>query len=212
MGPKVVDDKDRDQRQASLAATEPDFEFSVDRKALSFTVQNLGQLQVNYYRMDIELLFSRQPFVQQQSGQFSFIKPNRSDSVSVPAGQRSFSIDLPADFQGSNFIVEVVASGKRKSQAFYAHDLVVQLIENYGQVRVSHLASGKPLPRTYVKVYCRMRSGEVKFYKDGYTDIRGAFDYTSLNTNEIDQADRFSILIFNPDHGAVIREAAPPKQ
>ena len=211
-GTKVIDDKDRDQRQANLASSEPDFELAVDKKAITITAQNLSSVRVNYYRMDIELLFSRQPFVQQQSGQFSFIKPNRSDEIAVPAGKKTFSVDLPADLLAANFIVEVVAAGKRKSQAYYAHELSVQVVENYGQVRVSQAATSKPLPKTYVKVYGRMKSNEVKFYKDGYTDLRGVFDYTSINTNELDYVDRFSILVLNPEQGAVIREAAPPKR
>ena len=44
-------------------------------------------------------------------------------------------------------------------------------------------------------VYARMKDGAVKFYKDGYTDLCGYFDYTSLNTNELDFVDRFSILV-----------------
>ena len=209
---QVVDDKDRDQRQAKLASTEPDFDFSVEKKTVTVSFQNLAAVRVNYYLMDIELLFSRQPFVQQQSSQFSFIKPNRSAEVSLPAGGTTFSFDLPLEYFGTNVIVELVAEGRRKSQACYAHELLVQVVENYGQTRVSQQGSNKPLPKTYVKVYARMKSGEVKFYKDGYTDLRGAFDYTSLNTNELDYVDRFSLLILSERQGAVIREAAPPKR
>jgi len=63
-----------------------------------------------------------------------------------------------------------------------------------------------------VKVYARMKDGTVKFFKDGYTDLRGRFDYVSLNTNEIADVDRLSILMLSKEHGAVIREAAPPKR
>ncbi len=209
---RVVDDKDRDQRQASLAATEPDFEFTVEGKTVSLTAQNLASLTVNYYRMDIELLFSRQPFVQQQSGQFAFIRPNRTDEVRVPAGKNTCSFELPKEFHGANAVVEFVASGKRKSQACYAHELAVSVVENYGQLRVAHQGTGKPLPKTYVKVYARMKGGEVKFYKDGYTDLRGAFDYTSLNTNELDYVERFSVLVLSEGAGAVIRECGVPKR
>ena len=209
---QVVDDKDRDQRQAKLASTEPDFDFTVEKKTVSVNFQNLSAVRVNYYRMDIELLFSRQPFVQQQSGQFAFIKPNRTEEVKLPAGRTTFSFDLPSEFHGANVIVELVAAGKRKSQAYYAHDLLVQVVENYGQVRVTRQGANEPLPKTYVKVYARMKSGEVKFYKDGYTDLRGRFDYTSLNTNELDYVERFSILILNGERGAVIREAEAPKR
>ena len=63
-----------------------------------------------------------------------------------------------------------------------------------------------------MKVYARMKDGRVRFYKDGYTDLRGRFDYTSLNTNELDFASRFSILVMSETDGAVVREAAPPKR
>jgi hypothetical protein len=162
--------------------------------------------------MDIELLFSRQPFVQQQSGRFDFIKPNRTDEVKLPAGAAPHSFDLPQEFRGANVIVELVGAGKRKSSAYYAHDLAVQVIENYGQVRVSKKGAAKPLAKTYVKVYARMKGGEVKFYKDGYTDLRGLFDYSSLSTNELDFVERFALLILSPSDGAVIREADAPKR
>ena len=209
---QVVDDRDRDQRQARLAATEPDFDFSVEKKTVTVSFQNLSAVRVNYYRMDIELLFSRQPFVQQQSAQFGFIRPNRSEEVALPAGRTTFSFDLPAEFHGANVIVELTAGARRKSQAYYAHDLLVQVVENYGQVRVTRQGTGEPLPKTYVKVYARMKGGEVKFYKDGYTDLRGKFDYTSLNTNELDYVDRFSLLILHHERGAVIREAEAPRR
>ena len=63
-----------------------------------------------------------------------------------------------------------------------------------------------------MKAYARMNDGRVRFYKDGYTDLRGKFDYASLNTNEIEQVDRFSLLVMSEDQGAVVREARPPKR
>lgn len=209
---QVVDDRDRDQKTAKLASTEPDFDFAVEKRTVTVRYRNVAAVHVNYYRMEIELLFSRQPFVQQQTGQFSFIRPNRSDEVRLPAGQTTHAFELPAEFHGANVIVEIAAEGRRKSQAVYAHELLLQVIENYGQLRVAHQETGRPLPMTYVKVYARMKGGEVRFYKDGYTDLRGVFDYASLNTNELDYVERFAILILHAERGAVIREAAPPKR
>ena len=42
-------------------------------------------------------------------------------------------------------------------------------------------ASGKPLPKAYVKVFARCSDGTVRFHKDGYTDLRGRFDYASVS-------------------------------
>jgi hypothetical protein len=66
------------------------------------------------------------------------------------------------------------------------------VIENYGHLRVTAKETGKPLPKVYVKAYARMKDGAVRFYKDGYTDLRGRFDYSSLNSNELDFVANFA--------------------
>ena len=209
---KPVDEADRTGRQTHLASKQPSFDLTVENNVVTVTYQNLAQCQVNTYLMDIELLFSRQPFVQQQSDQFTFIKPKHSCVLDLPEDGNQLAFDLPERFKGANVIVEIVAEGQRRAKAYYAHSLLVQLVENYGQVRVSHRKTAQPLPKTYVKTYARMQGGEVRFYKDGYTDLRGAFDFTSLSTDELDRVERFALLILSEEHGAVIREAAPPKR
>jgi hypothetical protein len=42
--------------------------------------------------------------------------------------------------------------------------------------------------------------------------LRCRFDFTSLNTNELGNVRRFSLLILNDAHGAIVREAAPPNR
>jgi hypothetical protein len=104
-----------------------------------------------------------------------------------------------------------VAGGRRKSEAVYANDLKVAMSEGYGQLQVLHAGDDRPLSKVYVKVYADV-GGHPKFYKDGYTDLRGKFDYASLSTNEITGARRFSILILSDAYGAMVREAKPPQQ
>ena len=52
----------------------------------------------------------------------------------------------------------------------------------------------------------------VKFYKDGYTDLRARFDDSSLSTNDLDVVQRFSVLILHDEDGATVKEVAPPRQ
>lgn len=209
--PSLVDEKDRDQRQAKQAAAEPAFELAVEKRTVTIEYRNLTSVRIGYYLMDIELLFSRQPFVQQQSNQFAFIRPNRTTELALPADRTSLSFELPPELHGTNVVVEAVAAGKRKSQACYAHALSTRLLEGVGHLEVREAGAGKPLPGTYFKVYGRTRSGQVRFYKDGYTDLRGMADYASLSTDELGSIDRFSILVLSEKHGAVIKEAAPPR-
>ncbi len=83
---------------------------------------------------------------------------------------------------------------------------------NYGQLRVLDRQTGRPLPQVYIKAYARMQDGSVQFYKDGYTDLRGRFDYTSLNTNQLEYVQRFSLLVMSDDRGATVQEVDPPQR
>ena len=144
--------------------------------------------------------------------QFSMIQPNAALDTKLPAGKNVHTVDLPEAFRDKNVMVEVTGAGVTRMQAYYPHSLGIQVMENYGQLRVTHDQTGKALPKVYVKVYARMQGGGVQFYRDGYTDLRGRFDYTSLSTDELDRVERFAILILSDEHGAVVREVAPPKR
>jgi hypothetical protein len=209
---QVQDADSREQEQSRLAAQVASFDFEIDGSAIRIHHQNLRSCTLSFYRMDIELLFSRAPFMKDESRRFSIITPNHSEVVELQDGQSTITLELPHAYRSANTIVEIVGANIRRSQANYAHDLAVQVIEPYGQLRVRVRASGQPLPRAYVKVYARKHGGEVSFYKDGYTDVRGAFDYASLSTNELDSVERFAMLVMTSEHGALIREAAPPQR
>jgi hypothetical protein len=212
-GPQVLDKENREEVQTGLAAGEQTFEFTVEVKKITLNYQNLKSATINYYLMDIELMFSREPFVQNLGeGQFAYIQPNQTQEVELPADKKAITIDLPADLLNRNVMVEVVAGGKTRMQAYYSHSLVVQVMENYGQLRVTHQESGKGLAKVYVKVYAQMPGGAVEFYKDGYTDLRGRFDYTSLNTDQLGSVQKFAVLVLSDQYGSTVREAKPPKR
>ncbi len=210
-GAKVADAESRNEQQGALAATEPNFEFHLDAKKINLTWQNVDAVRVNYYLMDVELLFSRNPFAQQVGGPFTSVRPNTSHEVKLPAGQKNLTVPLPEDLAQRNVLVEVTAAGKTRALPYYAGSMNVQLTESYGQLRVAD-GSGKPQPKVYVKVYARLADGQVKFHKDGYTDYRGRFDYASVSTPEKAPVGRFAVLVLSGERGAVIREATPPAQ
>ncbi len=164
--------------------------------------------------MDIELLFSKSPFVHNNPhapSQFASVQPNHTLELPLRPDQPHTDLPLPPAFHNRNVLIEVQAAGITRSLPSYAHALNVQLVEAYGQLKVTHLTTHKPLPQTYIKVYARLADGSVRFYKDGYTDLRGRFDYASLNTGDLDSTQRLAILISHDEHGSIVREANPPK-
>ena len=140
---------------------------------------------------------------------FSFIDPGAELEVAL-AGDGRTVVPLPETLRGQNLVVEAVAPGLRRSAAGYAHDLSVQLAEQFGQVRVLRASTQTPLAAAYVKAYGRRRDGQVRFFKDGYSDVRGRFDYATLSTDDLDHVERFAILVVSDEAGSAVLEAAPP--
>ena len=162
--------------------------------------------------MDLEFLFSTNPFVSSDAARFSMIKPNRADRLALDPSQEGLLIPLPNEFEGTNVLIEVVGGGLRKAQAYYSNSLNLQLAGNQGQLKVTHANDrNRPLAKVYIKVYAEI-DGQPRFYKDGYTDLRGKFDYASLNTDDLSQANRFSILVMSEDYGALVQEVKPPQR
>lgn len=142
---------------------------------------------------------------------------------------------MPSRFSKANVLVEVVGGGRRRAVAHHASSFQLLVSENHGGLDLSEPGSNKGIAKAYVKVFARLPGGVIRFYKDGYTDLRGRFDYSSLNDNpkgqpdsipastepgtyqaiqpsEIGSVERFAILVLSDSHGASVREVAPPRR
>ncbi len=210
-GPEVVDEGNREQEQEAAASREPTLALKIEGVKATLDYQNLTEVTVNYYEMDLEFLFSTAPFVSSGTSRFSIIQPNKSVTMKLPKGKTAKGFALPKEYQASNVIVEVIGGGKKTSKAVYANELRTTLSESMGLLSVRHEKTGKPLSKVYVKVYAKTSDG-VKFFKDGYTDLRGKFDYASVSSTGLGKVERFSILIMSEDHGATVEEAEVPQR
>jgi hypothetical protein len=239
-GKKVGDDPDREKDQAALAATEPGFDFKVENRNIALTWKNLGEVTLNYYLMDPEFSFSSNPFVSQDASRFSIIKPNKTAVQTLPKDKAALDVPLPPEYAKANVLVEIVGAGQRHAQAYHANTLKLTLTENYGRIEAKDSATDKPVSKAYVKVYARLTNGTVRFFKDGYTDLRGRFDYASLNAAtgqpqpvadarpaspsgngldyqmlkpaELANVEKLAILVLSDTNGATTREVDPPKE
>ncbi len=236
---KSADDKpDREKQQSELAATEPVFDFKVENKTIALTWKHLGEVTINYYLLDPEFSFSSNPFVSQDASRFSIIKPNKTAAQPLPKEKDALDVPLPGEFAKANVLVEIGGAGQRKAQAYHANTLKLALAENYGRLEARDSVTGKAVAKAYVKVYARLRNGTVRFFKDGYTDLRGRFDYASLNSAgsemapgmpgetapangldyqmlkpaELGEVEKLAILILSDTNGAATREVNPPRQ
>jgi len=211
------DDKaDTHHRQRELdlqAGSSPVLDFTVEGDILSVEHENVPSCSVAYFKMDLELLFSKQPFLVGTStnlAQFASICPNHSQEVTLPPGGKLERVPIPSTLAGTDVMVEVAGAGLRKSLPLFANTMRVRVMESYGQVKACDSTTGAPLAATYVKCYARTHSGTTTFHKDGYTDRRGRFDYATLSTGRLSDISKFALFVASPTHGAVVKDASPP--
>ena len=88
--------------------------------------------------------------------------------------------------------------------------LKCSIIESIGEIKILS-PELKPLPKIYIKCFCEDNNGKIQFYKDGFTDLRGKFNYVSLNSDLINTVKQFSILVMSKDYGSLIKKCNPPK-
>lgn len=206
----VADGENRDQAQGARAAEEPTLDVAVESREVTVRYENVDECTVSYYELDVEFSFSTAPFVQQGGSAFAYVRPNRRDVIALTADRAAVTFPLPAEFTNSNVLVEVTARGAAARRTYFANSLAIRTMDSFGQVKVAHADTGAPLSKVYVKCYARLPDGSIRFHKDGYTDLRGRFDYASLSNTETRTADRFALLVLSEDHGATIREVDPP--
>jgi len=170
--------------------------------------KNLESLTLKLYKIDIELMFTTAPFTRMNNS-YRFVEPTKSFTHSV---EKEAKIDrLPLtditgpmdDMVGENMIFEVLSAGRCVNGSLYVNQLDLQL--STSEVRVLRKPQGTPVVKAYVKVYVQTKSnGDGVFYKDGYTDLRGRFDYKTVATNALESVTRFGILVKTISNGADI--------
>lgn len=195
----------------------PVLEFEIDPKTngLKIHYANLKWLDIKYYEMDIEVMFSSNPFMNSSSysgsTNYSLIKPTESEHIAdlpeksrrksddldnsydmIGLGQSKNTQTLDVEFKGGNKNVFVEVSSchnqqeLKKHQAYFSHNLSVQTVESLGIVRVLSVSTKRPLAGCYAKVYVRLRNSQTPyFWKDGYTGLNGVFDYVSVTEGNL---------------------------
>ena len=94
---------------------------------------------------------------------------------------------------------------------YFSSKLKVSLFSDDAQLKVTD-SNASPLSRIYIKVFSKNASGAISFIKDGYTDLRGKFDYLLSSSVKLADIDRLSIFVTSDDLGSLILEAKPPKR
>ncbi|GKT32726.1 hypothetical protein ADUPG1_006807 [Aduncisulcus paluster] len=162
---------------------------------------NIRRKQVHDSRHVDGFVFS--DISEEQNSEVPFIEEDEAyfeREVYLPESMRYQSVIVEVSSPNSSPQVKIVSSS----------GLICTTKERYGQVSV-HQMNGKCVECCYVKCFSKMIDGQVKFYKDGYTDRRGVFDYATVSAIPLESVSEFSLLVVHKDFGSSIVSAKPPK-
>ena len=204
---------------ASDADAAPALAIADGGTSVSLTGRNLAECLLKAYPVDVEVAFSDDPFGTSAKRRDALLCLVPKWSRSVKLGRDGAAqVELPADLRARS-VVLVAEGAEGRAEARLARaprDFDVQVVREYRQLRVKG-ADGRPLAGAYVKVYARDARGQsVEFHKDGYTDLRGAFDYAGVSTDTSFRPAEYAILVLREGGGSATLtvkaggEAEPP--
>jgi len=158
-----------------------------------------GPAMLEFWVMDLEMLFSVQPFAVTMDS-YRFMQPNHIMKNIKLTGNMKTVVDIPSDLHNSNAIIRLTwgVEGKEVVINDYDNEIDVQVSRGAGEVRVvstEQKTCDQPVAGAYCKVYSKNNDGTTQFYKDGYTDIRGRFNFRDISTSDQLKAVRFALLV-----------------
>lgn len=194
----------------------PSMTASLKDSSIEIISQFIDKVTISYFKFDSEVIFSLDPFMNQSNNIKSSIMPFHVDNITLDllSANQNYIHDIPFHLLNYNLFVVVQSHTSSYSQSFQftykPFNMLLQVNERLGIIKVISKTDKKPVSKVYVKCYIKDNSNQVSFYKDGYTDIRGSFDYISLNVNKLKTISKFSILIYSEVLGSKDLTCNPP--
>lgn len=167
---------------------------------------NLTETEIRLYHIDLEILFSKDPFLK-GGGESSLppIAPNFVAKVPFEKTSEETAYSLPEEFRKGNILVAAESGNAKQLKILDSQAIEIRTNPADRTVQIIDPATGKSLPKTYIKVYAETIDGNVEFHKDGYTDLRGKFDYLSHTATDPSTIRRLAILVTHPEKGSLTR-------
>jgi hypothetical protein len=202
---------DRERRQQQSALSQPTINVKLEGDQLKIDHANTKNAAIRLYAVDLEMLFSKMPFVREGLDRMAIAQATSKEQIDFESATGSQALRLPEKYRNQTLLIEVESGAARDTVLSYGGQLSSYVAESFGQLQVMHSGSRQPVVGAYVKVYAKHQDGSVRFFKDGYTDLRGRFDYSSISNDDLSTATRFAILVLDKEDGATLHEVDPPR-
>jgi len=99
---------DRKRKQVRM---EPQMDFVIDSQTKTIIIDyiNVERVKINYYLIDLEIMFSKTPFISSDTQDFSFVQPFLSEELALDSNSTTFKFPITEELATRNLIIEVAA-------------------------------------------------------------------------------------------------------
>lgn len=165
---QLVEQLEKGKPKTQATETAESLSVELEGKNLRVTYQNIGEeIEFLYYKVDFEVIFSKNPFFFKNMEDYSHVIPNLKtcEKVKMDSVPNTLSVPIPAALANTNVYIQVKGKAKSTFVHYMTSSLKIQLNENYGQIKVMD-DKLKPLSKVYVKAYSQPKAGgPATFYK-----------------------------------------------
>lgn len=179
---------------------------------MKVTSKNITTFSVKFYKIDLEIMYSQDPFLSVDKNDYSYVIPNHisEHNIQMNTEYTTDQVAIPDSLIQNNLIIQISSGALSETLTYFPTSMKVFIVKNFGQIKVTSEETEKPLSNIYIKCFAKKTNGTVSFYKDGYTDLRGTFEYTSVHGSDFQDVQEFSILVYSEKYGALIKQTKPP--
>ncbi|KAF9371491.1 hypothetical protein CPC16_003032, partial [Podila verticillata] len=160
------------------------------------------------------------------SNSYKLVKPNGVDKHVIEGKKdRLLTVPVLERYLNTNVMISVStvpAAATKSWRAYYSQTIDVQCNERLGTIKVLVKAPkngsvARPIRGGYIKVYAEMKQGwwNTSFWKDGYTDLVGRFEYAQVSTGTANggalaDVRRFVVFVDGGKEGCLVKTMPVP--
>ena len=207
-------DEDEEKTNQQKSKTAPSLDCRIEKNTIEITYENLESVDVKMFKIDLEAFVSLNPFSEISVQQYTYTTPFSHETINLDTNEKKVAYMIPEALKRENLFIQVTSQKLGISNSHYLEyvpfSLSYHINKEFGILKLIEPSTIKPVPKVYVKCFAEYKNGSKLFYKDGFTDLRGSFDYVSLNKDKVDDIRQFVIFVNSATHGCKIIKTDPP--
>mgnify|MGYP007019864934 CR=1 FL=1 len=129
--------------------TVPHLSAKIDQNTILLHYRHTRTVQIRYYIIDLEVVFSMNPFMKEESNKFGIVKPSHQEEFKLDKNSETLAVAIHKDFVHKNCLIDIVDPKTNTSVSLYHFNcnIIVNVYENIGNLDVIHAETGKPVPK-----------------------------------------------------------------